>query len=73
MVPARSETIIEGKTDRYTETEGMVEMDQETTENRPWLIARALVNSEGGRVPVRIIIVQPEPITIGVGAHLAVL
>ena len=48
-------------------------MDQQPTEKRPWLIARTLVKIEGGRAPVRVINVLPEPVNIKARAHLAVI
>ena len=72
-IPARSEMVLDGSTDHWRTIEGVVEMDQQPTEKRPWLIARTLVKIEGGRAPVRVINVLPEPVNIKAGAHLAVI
>ena len=72
-IPARSEMVLDGSTDHWRTTEGIIEMDQQPTENRPWLIARMLVKIEGGRAPVRVNNVLTEPVNIEAGAHLAAI
>ena len=45
-----SEMVIDGANDTWRTGTGMIEMDQEPTEARPWLLARALVEEEMGMV-----------------------
>ena len=72
-IPARSELIIMGEAENGRDMEGMLEMDQNPTQHRPWLMARMLVRVESNRVPVRLINVLDEAVRVRRGAHLGIL
>ena len=69
-VPAASELIIHGTDTEGRITEGLLEMEQHPTAERPWLVARALVRKMNNRIPVRVINPLNEPIQIRPGAYL---
>jgi hypothetical protein len=48
----------------------MVEMDSEPNEERPWILARSLATTRAGVVPVRVVNMMEEPVTIKRGSHL---
>ena len=75
VIPPRSEMIVPGVADnrRWSESIGLIESSNQLSKHGPVMLAKSLVSTEHGEVPLRIANVGEEPIVLQRGTVAAII